>query len=53
MVKKAKKRFSRISAVEMLNEKNSKRAELKEKELNIRKLELEFRSRRKKTETTN
>ena len=37
-----RKRFSKLSAIEMLDKKNAKRADWKEKELELRRSALEF-----------
>ena len=37
-----RKRFSKLSAIEMLDKKNAERADWKEKELELRRNELEF-----------
>ena len=43
---KKKKRASKLTALEMLEEKNKQKADLKEKELEQRRLELEFQKRK-------
>ena len=44
--KKVKQRASKLSAVQMVSDKYEKRAELKQKELEIRKLELDLQKRK-------
>jgi len=48
---KKKKRTGRMSAVEMLQKKNERKADLKEQELQIRKEELELQRRRLEEES--
>lgn len=49
--KKVKQRASKLSAMQMLSEKYEKKAELKQKELEIRKLELDLQKRKFEEET--
>lgn len=49
--KKVKQRGSKLSAVQMLSDKYEKKAELKQKELEIRKLELDLQKRKFEEET--
>ena len=44
--KKLKKKASKLSAVEMLSQKYQQKAELKEKELEVRKMEIELQKRK-------
>ena len=49
--KKVKQRASKLSAVQMLNDKYERKAELKQKELEIRKMELDLQKRKFEEET--
>jgi hypothetical protein len=49
--KKVKQRASKLSAVQMLSDKYKRKAELKQKELEIRKMELDLQKRKFEEET--